>query len=36
VTADKIDGIYKNGILKLTLPKKNSSPKTPVKQIKIG
>jgi HSP20 family protein len=36
VTADKIDANYKNGILKLTLPKKNSSPKTPAKQIKIG
>ena len=36
VAADKIDANYKNGVLKLTLPKKNSSPKTPVKQIKIG
>lgn len=35
VAADKIDGHYKNGILKLSLPKKNSSPETPVKQIKI-
>lgn len=36
VAADKIDTNYKNGILKLTLPKKNSSPKTSTKQIKIG
>lgn len=36
VAADNIDGNYKNGILKLTLPKKNSSPQTPAKQIKIG
>lgn len=36
VVVDKIDADYKNGVLKLKLPKKNSSPKTPAKQIKIG
>ncbi|PAM93724.1 hypothetical protein B4N84_15725 [Flavobacterium sp. IR1] len=36
IAHDKIDASYKNGVLKLTLPKKNSSPKTPAKQIKIA
>jgi len=36
VVVDKIDADYKNGVLKVKLPKKNSSPKTPAKQIKIG
>jgi HSP20 family protein len=35
VATDKIDAVYKNGVLRITLPKKNSNPETPAKQIKI-
>lgn len=36
IATDKIDATYKNGVLRIMLPKKNSSVKTPVKKIKIG
>ncbi|MCD9574083.1 Hsp20/alpha crystallin family protein [Flavobacterium soyae] len=36
IAADKIDAKYKNGVLKLTLPKKKSSPAKPVQQITIS
>ena len=36
ILKDKIDAKYENGVLKLTLPKKEISPAEPVKQIKVG
>lgn len=36
VLADKIDAKYENGVLRLTLPKKEVKATEPVKQIKVG
>jgi len=36
IAEDKIDAKYNNGVLKLTLPKKKSSPEKPVQQIAIN
>ena len=36
ILADRIDAKYENGILKLTLPKKEVKAAAPAKQIKVG
>ena len=36
IAEDKIDAKYNNGVLKLTLPKKKSSPEKPVQHIAIN